>query len=365
MLTDLTREERYIARCVELSRLGEYYVAPNPMVGAVLVDASGKIIAEGWHRHYGGPHAEVECFREWEIKNEKLKIKNYDLSECTLYVSLEPCSHYGKTPPCADMIIAKGVKRVVVGMEDPNPLVAGKGIARMREAGIEVTVGVGEAMCREVNKRFICLHEKHRPYVTLKWAQTRDGFLDRKRQGEESRGKGEESREKSEERHLNGALAISNTVTKQEVHKLRAENMAIMIGTRTALLDNPGLKTTHWPGRNPIRVLLDRKGVVPRESKIFSPDAETIVYSECTDWEYILNDLSHRGIHSLLVEGGAQLLQTILDSGIYDEVQIEYGDEALGTEGVKAPEINETKYEKNNTIFFGGHLFKLLQFIQA
>ena len=138
-----------------------------------------------------------------------------------------------------------------------------------------------------------------------------------------------------------------------------------MVGTRTALLDNPGLKTTHWPGRNPIRVLLDRKGVVPRESKIFSPDAETIVYSECTDWEYILNDLAQRGIHSLLVEGGAQVLQTILDSGIYDEVQIEYGDEVLGTEGVKAPEINETKYEKNNTIFFGGHLFKRLQFIQA
>ena len=322
------------------------------MVGAVLVDAAGKIIAEGWHRHYGGPHAEVECFREWEIKNEKLKIKNDDLSECTLYVSLEPCSHYGKTPPCADMIIAKGVKRVVVGMEDPNPLVAGKGIARMREAGIEVTVGVGEAMCREVNKRFLCLYEKHRPYVTLKWAQTRDGFLDRNRRIRDSR-LGE------------GPLVISNTVTKQEVHKLRAENMAIMVGTRTALLDNPGLKTTHWPGRNPIRVLLDRKGVVPRESKIFSPDAETIVYSECTDWEYILNDLSHRGIHSLLVEGGAQLLQTILASGIYDEVQIEYGDEALGTEGVKAPEINETKYEKNNTIFFGGHLFKRLQLIQA
>ena len=166
----------FIAHCIEIARRGEYFVAPNPMVGAVLVH-DGKIIAEGWHEQYGGPHAEVNCFNA--IQNLKFKIQNY--KDCTLFVSLEPCSHYGKTPPCAKLIIEKGVGHVVVGMLDPNPLVAGKGVAMLREAGIDVTVGVMEKECRELNKRFLCLHEKKRPYVILKWAQTADGFIDRRR----------------------------------------------------------------------------------------------------------------------------------------------------------------------------------------
>ena len=318
---------KYISRCLQLARLGEYYVAPNPMVGAVLVYngervnglTGERIIGEGWHRQYGGPHAEVNCFASVREEDEPL------VKESTLFVSLEPCSHFGKTPPCADLIIRKGVKRVVVGMLDPNPQVAGQGIARLRANGIEVVVGILENECRELNKRFLCLHEKHRPYVILKWAETADGFMDYKREMP-LEGKLTETR----------PLVISNPLSKRLVHKMRAENMAILIGSNTALLDNPKLKTTHWVGRNPIRVLLDRRKRVPKESAIFSDDAETIVYSENTDWPFVLDDLAKRGIHSVLVEGGAQVLKHIIATGIYDEVHVEKGTMQIG-DGVKAP----------------------------
>ena len=315
---------KYISRCLQLARLGEYYVAPNPMVGAVLVygeDAEARIIGEGWHKQFGGPHAEVNCFASVKAEDES-KVK-----ESTLFVSLEPCSHFGKTPPCADLIIKKGVKRVVVGMLDPNPQVAGQGIARLRANGIEVVVGVMEDECRELNKRFLCLHEKHRPYVILKWAETADGFMDNKRE-----------LPKVGKLTTTEPLVISTPLKKREVHRMRAENMAILVGANTALLDNPKLKTTHWAGRNPIRVLLDRRRRVPKESAIFSDDAETIVYSENTDWPYVLEDLAKRGIHSVLVEGGAQVLQHIIESGIYDEVHVEKGEMRIG-EGVAAPRI--------------------------
>lgn len=312
----MTQDEIYIHRCLQLAQLAEYYVAPNPMVGAVLVK-DGAIVAEGWHRQYGGPHAEVNCFRQADEKGIT------DFSDCTLYVSLEPCSHYGKTPPCAKLIIEKRPARVVVGILDPNPQVAGRGIRMIQEAGIAVTVGVAEEACRALNKRFLCLHEKHRPYVILKWAQTEDGFLDRKREP----GDGQD------------VLVISTPLTKQLVHKMRAENMAIMVGTRTALLDNPGLKTTRWPGRNPIRILLDRHNVVPPTAKIFSPDAETIVYRDNTDWLFILSDLAERNIHSVIVEGGATLLRHILATGIYDELHVEVSPLRIG-DGVAAPTIN-------------------------
>ena len=318
---------KYISRCLQLARLGEYYVAPNPMVGAVLVYngervnglTDERIIGEGWHKQYGGPHAEVNCFASVREEDEPL------VKESTLFVSLEPCSHFGKTPPCADLIIRKGVKRVVVGMLDPNPQVAGQGVARLRANGIEVVVGILENECRELNKRFLCLHEKHRPYVVLKWAETADGFMDYKREIP-SEGKLTETR----------PLVISNPLSKRLVHKMRAENMAILIGSNTALLDNPKLKTTHWVGRNPIRVLLDRRKRVPKESAIFSDDAETIVYSENTDWPFVLDDLAKRGIHSVLVEGGAQVLKHIIATGIYDEVHVEKGTMQIG-DGVKAP----------------------------
>ena len=227
-----------------------------------------------------------------------------DYQSSTLYVSLEPCSHYGKTPPCAELIINKGIGRVVIGMLDPNPQVAGRGVRMLQEAGIEVRVGVLESECLQLNKRFVCLHTKHRPYVILKWAQTADGYIDVQRDG-------------------GSPLVISTPLTKQLVHQQRAENMAIMVGTRTALLDNPRLLNTRWSGRHPIRICLDRHNVLPADSRIFSDDAPTIVYRDNTDWQYIIQDLAQRNISSVLVEGGATLLQHILDSGIYDEVHIE------------------------------------------
>ena len=302
-------------------------MAPNPMVGAVLVrNSDGAILAEGWHERYGEAHAEVNCFRNLDqaITNHQSPITN--LKDCTLFVSLEPCSHYGKTPPCAKLIIEKGVGRVVVGMMDPNPLVAGKGIAMLREAGIEVVVGVMEQACRELNKRFLCLHEKHRPYVVLKWAQTADGFVDK-------------IREIDKAQHLNGALTISTPETKKLVHRMRAENMAIMVGTRTVLLDNPRLLTTHWQGRNPIRVTIDRHGVIPPDARILSDESETIVYRDRTDWPFILADLAQRNIHSILVEGGPTLLNHILETGIWDEIQVEVNPNLQIGQGVPAPNI--------------------------
>ena len=321
----------FIARCIEIARRGEYFVAPNPMVGAVLVRNSDcSILAEGWHERYGEAHAEVNCFRDYEKLIANSQELTANLKDCTLFVSLEPCSHYGKTPPCAKLIIEKGVGRVVVGMRDPNPLVAGKGIQMLRDAGIEVIVGVMEKECRELNKRFLCLHEKHRPYVILKWAQTSDGFIDKKR---------DITHQTSHITHLNGALAISTPATKQIVHRMRAENMAIMVGTNTVLLDNPRLLNTHWEGRNPIRVTIDRHNILPPDARIFSDEAETIVYRDRTDWPFVLSDLAARNIHSILVEGGATLLRHILETGLWDEIHIEVAPELTIGEGVPAPDI--------------------------
>lgn len=307
----------YISHCIEIARRGEYYVAPNPMVGAVLVrNEDEQILAEGWHEKYGEGHAEVNCFKHLEEST----YRNVKLAECTLFVNLEPCSHYGKTPPCAKLIIENGVGRVVVGMLDPNPLVAGKGVQMLRDAGIEVVVGVMEQECRELNKRFLCLHEKKRPYVILKWAQTSDGFIDIKRTG-------------------GSPLKISTEKTKALVHKMRAENMAIMVGTNTVLLDNPRLLNTHWKGRNPIRVTFDRHNRIPSDARIFSDENGTIVYHERTDWSFVLSDLAARNIHSVLVEGGTTLLNHILESGIWDEIHVEVAPELVIGDGVKAPDI--------------------------
>ena len=330
----------YMNRCLQLARLGEYYVAPNPMVGAVLVqhtNTGDMILGEGWHEQYGGPHAEPNCLRNAENQHPE----GIDYKRCTLYVNLEPCSHYGKTPPCSELIIRKGIGRVVVGMLDPNPQVAGRGIKMMREAGIDVEVGILEQECRELNKRFICLHENNRPYVILKWAETADGYIDLMREARGDKAKVKE-----------GPLVISTPLIKQLVHQQRSENMAIMVGTRTVLLDNPRLLTTHWSGRNPIRITLDRHGILPADSKIFSHEAPTIVYRENTDWQFILQDMAERNIHSVLVEGGTTLLQHIIDSGIYDEVHIEVSNLPLphtangNPIGVKAPEYKRSTQPK-------------------
>ena len=246
----MTKDEKYIARCIQLARNGKCNAAPNPMVGAVIVH-NDTIIGEGYHIRCGEAHAEVNAIRS--VKNEDL------LKESTIYVSLEPCSHYGKTPPCAELIIRKGIGHVVIGMLDPNSQVAGRGVKMMQEAGVEVKVGVLEEECRRLNKRFNSLHTNHRPYVILKWAQTADGYIDMARDS-------------------GTPLVISTPLTKQLVHQQRAENMAIMVGTRTVLLDNPRLLNTRWSGRDPIRVTLDRHGVLSKDSRIFSDEAPTIVY---------------------------------------------------------------------------------------
>lgn len=348
-----SENEKIMHRCLELAKIGEYYVAPNPMVGAVLV-RDGKIISEGWHEQFGGPHAEVNCLKTPSsspcLGEESIEGKESTYEGCTLYVSLEPCSHWGKTPPCAELIVRKKVKKVVIGCLDPNPKVAGRGVKILEDAGIEVEVGVLEKECRELNKRFMCLQERKRPYVILKWAQTADGYIDGLRGSEGFKG----------EKGSEGPLVISTPFMKQVVHKMRAENMAIMVGTNTVIKDNPKLRNTRWKGRNPIRVTMDRKGVLPLESKIFEPHGsdypgidEVIVYRDNTDWMYMLEDMGKRGIHSVLVEGGAQLLETILASGIWDEAQIEVADIRIG-DGVKAPKINQIgqieQYEEGHTI---------------
>lgn len=316
----------YMRRCLELAQLGMYQVAPNPMVGAVLVDAEGTILAEGWHRQFGGPHAEVECFRAFDNRG----MDNVDLCQATIYVSLEPCAHYGKTPPCAKLLIERGVGHVVIGCLDPNPKVSGKGVEILREAGIDVQIGVLEDECRQLNKRFLCLQEKHRPYVILKWAQTADGYVD-------------VLRDIHKPLTINHKpLVISTPYTKQIVHQLRAENMAIMVGTNTVLLDNPGLRTTRWSGKDPIRVTLDRHHRIPADAKILAGPHDSaywqdrehvipsvIVYREDTSWTYILRDLASRGIHSILVEGGPTLHRHILESGLYDELHIETSQHTL------------------------------------
>lgn len=336
-------DELYMGRCLQLAKNGIRDVAPNPMVGAVIVH-NGKIIGEGYHCKCGQAHAEPNAIAS--VKDEQL------LEQSTLYVSLEPCSHYGKTPPCAELIIKKRILRVVIGMKDPNPQVAGRGIQMLREAGIEVTVGVLEQQCRQLNKRFICYHEKKRPYIILKWAQTADFKIDACRQSS-----------------AESVAVISNTITKQLVHQMRAENMAIMVGTRTALLDNPSLRTTRWSGNNPLRVVIDKQLRLPADSKLLQPIAATLVFTEKTAypfetsaelcqidfengaWQQMLGELFRRKIHSLIVEGGTCLINSLLQIGLWDEMHVETSPRNLG-DGVEAPRISLLPDKEE---FFDGH----------
>lgn len=330
-----TDDEKYMARCLQIARLGEEFVAPNPMVGAVIV-CNGKIIGEGFHRIFGEAHAEPNAIAS--VKNEEL------LSQSTMYVSLEPCSHYGKTPPCAELLVRKKVARVVIGTLDPNPQVAGRGVEMLYNAGIEVRVGVLEKECNELNKRFFELHRNKKPYVTIKWAQTSDGFIDTLREN------------KNQE-----VTVISNKITKQLVHQLRAQSMAIMVGTNTALLDNPTLRTTRWSGKNPLRITLDRTCRLPADLHLLSDGQPTIVFSEKENypfttsatvvrinfnkniWEQIGNELYHRNIHSLIIEGGTQLIEDAFLHDYWDEIQVEIANSTLGA-GVKAPQIPNMPY---------------------
>lgn len=344
----------YMQRCLQLAQQAEGATAPNPMVGAVLV-CDGLIVGEGYHRRAGEPHAEPNAIAS--VTDEAL------LCRSTLYVSLEPCSHWGKTPPCAELIIRKRIPRVVVATLDPNPKVAGRGVAMMREAGIEVVVGVMQSEARWLNRRFFTMHEKHRPYILLKWAETADHFIDLCRCEPAA-----------------GPVKISNAVTKTLNHQVRAVEGAIMVATRTALLDNPHLTVTKWSGRNPVRLLLDREAKVGIDFKIYDDKSNTILLTShqgaqkfanemlasggvrenievvVLDFEncvvtQVLDALYKRDIQSIIVEGGTCWLQSFIDAGLWDEARIEHSPTMLSS-GVAAPSISgvvmeHIKYENN------------------
>lgn len=331
MLVDL----QYMYRCLQLAQKGRGSVSPNPMVGAVVVHEN-KIIGEGYHRKYGEAHAEVNAINS--VKDKHL------LKESTLYVSLEPCSHYGKTPPCAQLIIDSEIPRVVIGSLDPFPQVAGRGVKMLKDAGVETKIGILQAECDELNKEFITVHTQNRPYVYLKWAQSEDGFMDRKRSSSTEM-----------------PTAISNDFTKILVHQLRANVDAIMIGTNTAILDNPSLITRCWYGKNPIRIVIDRSGKINAESKIFDGEVLTYIVTETDHFvknaeliklkfddvflNKLLITLKEKGIMSLMIEGGAQFLQYIIDQKMWDEAFVERSNLKL-TDGIKAPDIKGVLIEE-------------------
>lgn len=318
----MIHELKYMHRCIQLAKCGEAGAPPNPMVGAVVV-CDGRIIGEGYHRRCGGPHAEVNAINS--VKDRRL------LSRSTIYVSLEPCAHYGKTPPCADLIIKSGIPRVVIGCADPFAKVNGLGIKKLRDAGCEVKVGVLESECLELNHRFFTFHKKRRPWITLKWAQSKDGFI----------GACDTA----------NSVQFSNAFTQTIVHRLRAKSSAILVGTRTAILDNPSLTTRYWTGANPLRLTIDRKGCLPENLRLLDGSTPTIVYTQ-ESIEEILNDLYNRNIQSLIVEGGACLLQSFIDAGLWDEARIETAPVFI-TQGTIAPKLSheELKCQQN----FGKH----------
>ena len=323
-------EEKYMRRCIQLALNGRCNVSPNPMVGAVIV-CDGKIIGEGYHIRCGEAHAEVNAIRS--VKDESL------LKHSTIYVSLEPCSHYGKTPPCADLILEKQIPRIVIGCQDPFSKVAGNGIRKLREAGREVIVGVLEKECWELIRHFVTFHTLHRPYIILKWAESKDGFLDICRTG-------------------GNPIILSTPETSMLVHKKRAEADAIMVGTRTALLDNPSLTVRNWHGRNPLRVVLDKDLSLPPSIRLLDGAAKTLVFTtkhcdNSPNIEYItldyhlpilsqvMENLYQKNIQSLLVEGGARLHQSLLDNDLWDEIFVEKCSTQLLGNGVKAPKISD------------------------
>ncbi len=327
-------DRKYMRRCLQLAMNGKGTCSPNPMVGAVLVYEDW-IIGEGWHRKAGEPHAEPNALRS--VKQREL------LPKSTMYVSLEPCSHFGKTPPCVELIIRERIPRVVIGSLDPFPLVAGRGVRRLRECGVEVTLGVEEKACLDLNKNFFSFHNRKRPRVILKWAQTADGFLDYNRMP----GDGQ------------SPLLISDAFTQQLTHKLRSESDAILVGTQTALLDNPSLTVRSWAGNNPLRVVMDRRNVLGTSLKLLDDSTATLIYTESTSrkkgnttWQQlsfdnqvllrVLDDLYQRNKLVLLVEGGALLHRSFLEQDLWDEIQIETSSVTIGT-GVPAPVLPEGK----------------------
>jgi diaminohydroxyphosphoribosylaminopyrimidine deaminase/5-amino-6-(5-phosphoribosylamino)uracil reductase len=289
-------DEKYMRRCIAIARNGLNSAKPNPSVGAVIVSADNRIIGEGYTSSYGGPHAEVNAFASVKPEDEHL------LADATLYVSLEPCSHYGKTPPCADLVVRKGVKRCVCGCIDPFSEVQGRGIKKLRDAGIDVTVGVLEKECKASNKRFFTFNMLHRPYIILKWAQTINGFMGGK-----------------------DRLHISTPFTQMLVHQLRAECDAILIGRGTLESDHPQLNVRDWYGPSPERIVLSH-----------NTDGIPEGFLAFTDIDSVLTHLYQEKKQSLIVEGGAQILQAFIEAELWDEIRIETSPFTI-TEGIKSP----------------------------
>ena len=326
-------------RALQLARLGAAAVSPNPMVGCVIVH-DGKIIGEGWHKKYGEAHAEVNAIND--VLDKSI------LSESEVYVTLEPCSHFGKTPPCADLLIKHKVKKVIICNHDPNPLVSGQGIERLRKAGIEVEIGLLEQEGRVLNKRFFTYIEKKRPYIILKWAESSDGFIAKKNYE---------------------TVQISNLLSRRFVHKMRSEEDAIMVGTNTVKYDNPTLNTRFWNGKNAVRVLIDKDLSLPKTLNIFDNSQKTICYTIVDkdnhinvsnnaevvllkdDFrsinELVLKDLYQRKIQSIIIEGGTILLQSFIDLNLWDEAFILKG-ELILEDGIQAPVIREREVLREN-----------------
>ncbi|MCK0136749.1 bifunctional diaminohydroxyphosphoribosylaminopyrimidine deaminase/5-amino-6-(5-phosphoribosylamino)uracil reductase RibD [Arenibacter sp. S6351L] len=325
--------EKYISRCIQLAKNGLGTTFPNPMVGSVIVH-KGKIIGEGYTSPYGGAHAEVNAVNS--VKDKKL------LTEVTLYVTLEPCSHYGKTPPCADLIIKHQIPNVVIGLLDPHEKVAGKGVEKLKAAGCNVIVGVLEKECREHHKRFLTYHIKKRPYIILKWAETADGFI----------APSQDKRRNNPEPYW-----ISNPYSQQLVHQWRSQEQAILVGTNTVLADNPKLNVRHWKGQNPIRIVLDRELKISNKHNVLDGSIKTIIITahlpknpqhgityEVIDFEnnlaiQICTILHKHEILSVIIEGGAKTLQSFIDSQLWDEARIFKGKSQF-EEGLKSPRIH-------------------------
>ena len=320
----------YIKRCLEISKQGLGTTRPNPSVGAVLV-VDNKIIGEGFTSPYGGSHAEVNAISS--VKNDE------DLKKATMYVTLEPCSHYGKTPPCADLIVKSGIKKVVIGCVDVNDVVAGRGVERLKNAGCEVVVGVLENECKAHHKRFFTFHSKKRPYIILKWAQTQDGYIAPKNN-----------------RVKQAPVWITQKVSRQLVHKWRSEEHSILVGTTTVLDDNPSLDVRSWSGENPLRIVIDKDLKLPKDLKVYDGSVKTIfinqkvttsnenlffekiIFSKPIALEICKVLFKHK-VQSLIVEGGRKTIQTFIDENLWDEARV-FSGLVNFNEGTKAPKLN-------------------------
>ena len=318
-----------MSRCIQLAKLGAGNVAPNPMVGGVLV-YENKIIGEGYHQRFGEAHAEVNCINNVAEENKSL------IEKSTMYVSLEPCAHHGKTPPCSDLIIQKKIKKVIVGCQDIFKEVAGKGIEKLGNAGVEVITGVLEHECRDLNRRFFTFHQKQRPYIILKWAQSANGKI------------GSDGNER---------ILISSDYSNRLVHKWRSEEAAILVGTNTILKDDPSLTTRLWKGNNPVRVVIDKELKIASSFKIFNEEAKTIVFTVLKNaaeknvqfiklnrqsfLKEMLHSLFENNIQSVLVEGGTKTLQSFIDIGLWDEARIITNETMVVEGGIDAPQIKD------------------------